>query len=235
MEQEIKNLRGKVKLQKAAGDGVESEIARILTVFGVRDAGAAGKDMAARLGTDWQVRPSFVDKLIKDKQSKAKGLAGETRRRMQEIVRDVMREALQEDPVPSVNEIARRLRAELNSKGNIEFDAMRAERIARTEMVQDQNSGIFEGMRVAEVDEVEWLAHTDGKSGARRHHEMNGKRVPMGEKFTMPSGAELRYPGDPSGPRSETINCRCTLLPVIRRGRRKIGPGLGSKAKRTAG
>jgi len=124
-------LRGKV--EKAAGDGLEKELARLLERYGIRDASDAGEDMATRLGTDWILRPSFVDAMIRDKKQLARGLAGESRSRMRKVVRETMREAMGQDPVPSTAEIARRIRAQLNSTRFIEFDAMRAERIARTE------------------------------------------------------------------------------------------------------
>jgi hypothetical protein len=243
MNEELAAMRSNLRVSKAVGSGIEAEISRILFTFGLRDAEAAGADMAARLDSDWVVPPRLVDSIIREKRSKAKGLAGETRRRVQRTVRDIMRAARRERPQPSVNEISRRIRLELNSTASIAFDAMRAERIARTEAAQDQNTGTVEGMRVAGVDEIEWLAHTDGRSGDRHHERMNGKRIPMSavrgrdksQWFQTPLGSQLRFPADPLGPIRDTVNCRCVVLPVIRRGNRKIGPGKGSKAKRTVG
>jgi hypothetical protein len=42
----------------------------------------------------------------------------------------------------------------------------------------------------------------------------HGDVVPVDEPFSV-NGSELMYPGDPAGPASETINCRCTVATVI--------------------
>jgi len=38
--------------------------------------------------------------------------------------------------------------------------------------------------------------------------------VGMNEPFLV-GGASLMYPGDPNGPASEIINCRCVARPVV--------------------
>lgn len=82
------------------------------------------------------------------------------------------------------------------------------------------NAGRFDAFRaVAEEDpdlELEriWLA-TDDNRTRRTHDEADGQRVPINAPFIV-GGAELLFPGDPSGPPQEIIQCRCVALLVER-------------------
>lgn len=94
----------------------------------------------------------------------------------------------------------------------------RATVIARTETIGALNAGRFDAFRaVAEEDpdlELEriWLA-TDDSRTRHTHDEADGQRVPLGSPFIV-GGAELMFPGDPSGPPQEVIQCRCVALLV---------------------
>ena len=57
-----------------------------------------------------------------------------------------------------------------------------------------------------------WLATSDSRTRPT-HRAAEGQRVPVGQPFIV-GGAELRFPGDPSGPPQEVIQCRCTMLLV---------------------
>lgn len=43
------------------------------------------------------------------------------------------------------------------------------------------------------------------------HRALDRTTVPMSEPFVSPSGAKLRFPGDPRAPIDEVANCRCWL------------------------
>jgi hypothetical protein len=43
------------------------------------------------------------------------------------------------------------------------------------------------------------------------HRALDRTSVPMDEPFVSPSGAKLRFPGDPRAPIDEVANCRCFL------------------------
>jgi hypothetical protein len=97
--------------------------------------------------------------------------------------------------------------------------AMRAETISRTESLRILNEARDEATRQAfeqaGIDPATikrtWRAIKD-KRTRDTHSEMDGQTVVgMDTPFVSPSGAELMYPGDPSAPPSETINCRCTV------------------------
>lgn len=45
----------------------------------------------------------------------------------------------------------------------------------------------------------------------RTHVVLDGKSVGLDEAFKSPSGAHLMFPGDPTAPAEETINCRCYM------------------------
>lgn len=112
----------------------------------------------------------------------------------------------------------------------------RATVVARTETIGANNAGRFDAFQAlaeeldADDDEDEdgsdfeqmWLATDDDRT--RRTHSRgwvddggqfiagaDGQRVPLGQPFTV-GGFELRFPGDPSGPAHEVIQCRCTTL-----------------------
>ncbi|NIU03774.1 MAG: hypothetical protein GWN29_04970 [Gammaproteobacteria bacterium] len=95
------------------------------------------------------------------------------------------------------------------------FSPERAELIARTEMGQAENTGIVEGYRATGVLGIEWLAYDDGRTGDRRHNEMKGIAVAMGERFVLPDGTPMRYPGDPNAPIKHLANCRCSTRPIF--------------------
>lgn len=237
---ELRNRKRVQKVAKANPDSeLEKELLRILVAFGLADADAAGKAMHGTLTgerTGWKMSPQLVEQITRQKKVRITGIVRETRDRIRRQVKEIMLEAAKEYPKPSINEISRRIRREverfegLRGKQNLEALANRAELIARTEAVQSENTGIMEGMAVAGIEEIEWLAHTDGKSGDRHHERMNGKKISLADSrgsdkskwFQMPSGAQLRYPGDPSGPIGETARCRCVPVPV-RRAKRKAG------------
>lgn len=92
----------------------------------------------------------------------------------------------------------------------------RAVTIARTETMAALNAGRADSFdAVADLDpdtgyERMWLATLDARTRPT-HRAADTQRVPLGQPFTV-GAATLRYPGDPTGPPHETINCRCTLL-----------------------
>ena len=93
----------------------------------------------------------------------------------------------------------------------------RATVIARTETIGALNAGRADAFRVVAEDSDEplfnfWLATEDSRT-RHTHREAEGQRVPVGTPFQV-GGHELRFPGDPSGPPQEVIQCRCTMLLV---------------------
>lgn len=93
----------------------------------------------------------------------------------------------------------------------------RATVIARTETIGALNASRADAFAaVAEVTdqpmEKLWLA-TEDRRTRHSHREADGQRVPVTSRFLV-GGFELAFPGDPTGPAHEVIQCRCTLLLV---------------------
>lgn len=84
----------------------------------------------------------------------------------------------------------------------------RATVIARTETIGALNESAYVAAQEAgQVAEVEWLTQQDDRV-RDTHENQDGWRVPLGSSF--PNGC--RFPGDPTAPPEEIIQCRCTLL-----------------------
>ena len=47
------------------------------------------------------------------------------------------------------------------------------------------------------------------------HISLNGKKAMQGNAFVTSAGNSLKYPGDPTAPASEVINCHCVLVPDV--------------------
>lgn len=91
----------------------------------------------------------------------------------------------------------------------------RREMIARTETMRALNAGTYELFKEWGVDSHEWLTIMDGRERLT-HGAVNGQVRKVGEMFDV-GGWKMRYPHDPAAPAGEVVNCRCTLVPVIKK------------------
>jgi hypothetical protein len=98
----------------------------------------------------------------------------------------------------------------------------RSEVIGRTEAMRAVNQGNEEAYRQAIADGTiredqivrEWRTRIDGRQ-RDTHLFLNGQKRDWGEVWVTENGV-IRYPGDPTAPAKETIQCRCALLTRIR-------------------
>ena len=104
------------------------------------------------------------------------------------------------------------------------YIAYRSETIARTETTRVVSQARQEALQQT-IDEVGideslvqrvWRATKDHRV-RHTHRSMDGQEVGKDDPFTSPSGAKLRYPGDPEAPSFETIMCRCVVINRIKR------------------
>jgi hypothetical protein len=93
---------------------------------------------------------------------------------------------------------------------------LRAERIARTEIVSASNLGSIEGARSTGLNlQKNWLSTRDGRTrtletGEFDHLSVDGQPADLNGFFNV-SGEDLMYPGDINGSPGNVINCRCTV------------------------
>lgn len=90
-----------------------------------------------------------------------------------------------------------------------ELSAARARTIARTEVISASNAGSLSMVELAGFGGTKtWLATEDARTRPT-HTLADGQTVPMADAFIV-GGFPLHFPGDPSGPLEEIVNCRCT-------------------------
>lgn len=92
-------------------------------------------------------------------------------------------------------------------------DQVRAETIARTEThaaTMASADAYSSNLPAGIVGARKWLATPDSRTRPA-HAAAEGQTRPLGEPFTV-GEAELMFPGDPSGPPDQIINCRCVLV-----------------------
>lgn len=95
----------------------------------------------------------------------------------------------------------------------------RARTVARTETMGAVNAGAFRSAQLEAEARGDlapfklWLS-TDDTRTRPTHVAADQQRTLLSEPFRV-GGAALLFPGDPAGPASEVINCRCTMLPIV--------------------
>lgn len=94
------------------------------------------------------------------------------------------------------------------------------ERIATWLSVSAINSGFAAGYSASGGVRVRWTTMHDN-SVRETHRATDGQTRMLGDTFDV-GGFDLKYPGDPVGPPSVWINCRCILAPAGRRGRNAV-------------
>ena len=98
----------------------------------------------------------------------------------------------------------------------------RSETIARTEALRSVHEGSEEmynqafDQGILNPDQVTRTWHTARDARVRDSHaSLNGQTRAPGEAFVSGNGNELRFPGDPNAPASETVQCRCAVSTTI--------------------
>lgn len=85
------------------------------------------------------------------------------------------------------------------------------QRVVRTEAHIAAALGSDTAARATGIEMIkEWAAVEDSRTRPA-HAEADGQRRDMNDTFNV-GGASLKYPGDPSAPAKQIINCRCTVL-----------------------
>lgn len=95
---------------------------------------------------------------------------------------------------------------------------LRGDTIGRTEAMTALHKAQDEALRQAvdagqiPASAIRRIWSSTGDARVRRTHMiLDGKSVGLDELFISPSGAALKFPGDPQAPAAEVINCRCFL------------------------
>lgn len=116
----------------------------------------------------------------------------------------------------SIPKLAARIEETLSATATPRWEN-RAVTVARTEAIGALNAGRSDAFEAFAEDvdgplERVWVSTLDLRT-RETHRIADGQRVPLGRPFIV-GGASLMFPGDPSGPPEETIQCRCTLILV---------------------
>lgn len=140
----------------------------------------------------------------------ARQASAHIQRRMVGDLADALEEAYDEG-VP-IDEITRVLQEDV-------FEQMRgyeAERVARTEVISGSNRGADAAYEDSSATQKEWIATRDNRTRTSHRYStgVGGQVVAIGEPFRWQSHT-AQYPGDPSLPPSERVNCRCAHRPVF--------------------
>lgn len=88
-----------------------------------------------------------------------------------------------------------------------DIEAGRARTIARTETATAYGTGRMDAIKRSGLTMKSWLTGDDGHVRDSHTAAMDQGPIPLDDVFNN----GLRYPGDPSGPPEEVINCRCVL------------------------
>lgn len=108
--------------------------------------------------------------------------------------------------------LSRRDQAKLfeETLNNPAFNRARSLVIARTESTTAANYGINMGAESSDYEVQKFWINTKDKRTRRSHLLMTTERIAINQPFIV-AGVPMLYPGDPSAPAAEVVNCRCVM------------------------
>jgi len=191
-------------VEQAAWDDLDAELQALIKPLYDEIILSTGGIIAADIGASFSVLNDRVLAFVESKLAKIV----DCNRTTQDAIEAVLRAGLEHGD--DIQFIA-------NGIEGVFEDAIgnRAVVIARTEVIGASNWATFEAYTQSEVVALkEWLTTVDGRQRPA-HEDANNQAVPLKEPFIV-DGEELMYPGDPAGSAENIIQCRCTLVAVIK-------------------
>ena len=166
--------------------------------------GAAAASVYETLGiaVSFDVRAPYVQDYVT---KRANQLAGNVTQTTYDAIKDQLAKGAAEgEDIPTLAKRIRNLFQQTYEK--------RAVTVARTEVISAYNGSTLQQALELGADVVaatEWIA-TPGSRTRHTHRTANGQLQLINQPFNV-GAASLMFPGDPSGPGKEVINCRCAL------------------------
>lgn len=159
----------------------------------------------------------FVEKFVDEHSAKnVTEILGTSKKIARAKIRDALKEGLQEGASEQaiVDDIVTSLKNVTES---------RARTIARTEIGMASSNGAIEAAKALDVPDLEkeWVSdqrpfadlRDGGVTGDKPDHvAMDGARVGVDEKFSVPPDAEMNGPHDSSAGPEQVINCQCVVI-----------------------
>ena len=177
---------------------------------------ASAQDQIARfgLGISFNVSDPITQEWLDDRVSLWAGTVNQETARL--LAQEIAEAQALGESVPQITE-----RVQKTFRFN---NAVRADRIARTEIQSATNKGALDSYRQSNVvEEKIWLSALLATT-RDAHREAHRQTVPLDATFTV-GGENLMHPGDPNGSAWNTVACACTTAPVVRRPARSYHNG----------
>lgn len=182
---------------------LRAHLSSVATSFGRRLLGATRAHLTAAhfKRTELDTEAEIEAFLLKHVLRRSENISAQTRKQIARAIADGLRDELTTAEISAL--IVERTGGEIALK--------RARTIAATEVHTVANASSHEAAKATELKlEKEWASAEDSR--VRPTHVIaDGQRVKLKKRFLV-GGARLMYPGDPSGPPREIINCRCVLI-----------------------
>jgi len=175
----------------------------------------AVRNQSRKAADPFGLNTDFISQIIQFLSLYGFQLVAEMTQTSKKKLTDIITQAVQEGL--SIDEMVRII----TSDDELGYSAMRARRIARTEVMRASNYAALQGANSHnfEVDKV-WIAARDSRTrriprNTYDHLNMDGQQVPYDQPFTS-TGKKgdtvlAAAPGDPNSPAGFTINCRCAI------------------------
>lgn len=158
--------------------------------------------LAAQLDVSFDLEAPYVREFV---EARANQLAGQVTQTTYDAIRAQLVDGVAAGE--SIDDLAARIRTVF-----AQASELRAVTIARTEVISAYNGAAVMGASQLPADVIaaqEWIATRDGRVRPE-HAAADGQVAPIGSGFSV-AGVSLGYPGDPSGPADQVVNCRCTV------------------------
>lgn len=175
----------------------------------------AVRNQSRKAADPFGLNTDFISQIIQFLSLYGFQLVAEMTQTSKKKLTDIITQAVQEGL--SIDEMVRII----TNDEELGYSAMRARRIARTEVMRASNYAALQGANSHnfEVDKV-WIAARDSRTrriprNTYDHLNMDGQQVPYDQPFTS-TGKKgdtvlATAPGDPTSPAGFTINCRCAI------------------------